>query len=977
MNDILNVSSKNSYLTTKQWKEVVEYVKNRKNIINESVIEEVVVQEEIVESKRSEAYEKMIQTTSVSEMYEVLLTIMNEEPEKLYEMTLDELQALYDTATQMNKENLSDDYQDLADTLQYIAGDYDLNGVEVLTPSGTILNSSGGTLSNGDYYLNTDITLTTHLTVSAGTKVTIDLNGHVLQTTNGFICIVENSGTLTITDSNPNVSHFGTLNNNGVWIYSPSNTTGQEIKGGIVTGGSGDRGGAFLVRGNLILEKGTIAGCVAQETDPDNENEIHQPTGGAGGAVFIDASNTFSGTFTMNGGAIKYCSSDPDINSFGGAVFIDAENSNYGKFIMNGGLIEHCKSYRGGAIYVHKALADNATGYGVFTMAGGQISNNISRECGGAIYTTGKFVMDNGVINNNKTAATGDILDEAPVHTGYGGGVYLLGKSATFTMNDGTISENISASGGGIMVYTDSVFTMNGGTISGNFATGTGGTGNGGAVYVNSSTFNFNQGTLQNNWARRYGGAININQTATISLNGECKILNNSANHGGGISQEAGDCRLELSNENILISGNVARNVSAEGSDGSGGAGNGGGLFIEKGILNFSSGTIRDNTAAGKGGGLSMCVKRINGNVTVNMTGGNIINNTSGSTGGGIDIFSDYEDDSSTINNIVVSLYGGLIDNNKSGDNGGGIQVWVNEANSKSFIYIGQSTSNIEPIIINNYSKVNGGAVSIASGDIVISKGSIYNNSAKNNGGSIYIDGGNFTMTNGTFDNNTAEVSGGAIYVTGGDINIESGNITNNIALDKGGAIAVTSGNVTMGTEECHDAGESSSHIHPAIENNIASDGGGIYVDGGITTMWCGDIKHNLTYDKTVNVLVISGGNFVYNGGTIGIPYDSGVFVNGGIFEDNSSESESVLKHELHYHSVLGNETYNGRIPESKWIASPRGDIINVTDYDSSSVIWADLYPDYEFVGWESRPETDTDETVNLYAIWEKRFFNQ
>lgn len=910
MSNILNISSKNSYLTSKQWEEVVEYVKNRKTVSEDVVIEEEA--NNVIEEVVKESNVIMFATRSVS------------------------------------------------------------NTIESQALSGTVLSSSGGTLTSGEYYLNADTTIAKDIEIPSSSNVVIDLNGHVLSTSAKFISTIRAGGSLTIKDSNPDNSHYGTVTN-GIWHYNSSATTGVEIKGGIITGGTGDRGGALLTSGTLILNGGSIAGCVAQETDPDQTDELHIITGGAGGAVYIQADANGAGEFIMNGGSIKYCSSDPDISSLGGAVFVDCEGSNSGLFIMNGGKIEHCTSTSGGAVYVHKSLAEGATALGIFEMTGGEISNNISKGSGGGIHVTGKFVMSGGKICNNKTLDTGILLDGIPSYKFYGGGIHAVGNSAIVIMDDGEISDNAAASGGGVMVYTGASFTMNGGTIARNIACGDGGLGNGGAVYVHQGTFNFNKGVLENNYARRYGGAININQTATMNLNGECKILNNSANHGGGISQEAGDCQIELTNENILISGNIARTVDYDDGAGGGGAGNGGGLFIEKGVLNFSAGTITGNTATGRGGGLSMCVKRIGGDIAVNMTGGNITNNNANETGGGIDIFADYKDDTSIDNHVEVSLYGGLIDCNTSDSDGGGIQVWVNEENSELSLYIGKQELDTEPTITNNYSGVNGGAIGISSGNVIMRKGILHNNSAKNNGGSIYINGGNFTMTNGSFDNNTSELSGGAVYLNNGNVNIESGTISNNIALDSGGAIAVTSGNVTIGIEECYNAGDSSTHSHPIIEGNIASDGGGIYVDGGVTTMWCGDIKQNLTHEKTVNVLVISGGNFVYNGGTIGIPYDSGVFVNGGVFEDNSSESESVLKHELHYHSVLGDEIYNGRIPESKWIASPRGDVINVTDYDSSAVTWADLFPNYEFVGWESKSENDTDEVVNLYAIWEKR----
>ena len=51
MSDILNISPKNSYLTSKQWKQIVEYVKNRKNVIEESVVDEAIKEEFVEEPK--------------------------------------------------------------------------------------------------------------------------------------------------------------------------------------------------------------------------------------------------------------------------------------------------------------------------------------------------------------------------------------------------------------------------------------------------------------------------------------------------------------------------------------------------------------------------------------------------------------------------------------------------------------------------------------------------------------------------------------------------------------------------------------------------------------------------------------------------------------------------------------------------------------------------------------------------------------
>jgi len=54
-------------------------------------------------------------------------------------------------------------------------------------------------------------------------------------------------------------------------------------------------------------------------------------------------------------------------------------------------------------------------------------------------------------------------------------------------------------------------------------------------------------------------------------------------------------------------------------------------------------------------------------------------------------------------------------------------------------------------------------------------------------------------------------------------------------------------------------------------------------------------------------------------------------------------------------------------------MTSQKGKLLYKEDCDQSSPTWADLFPDYEFVGWEGNIENDTDEVINLYAIWERK----
>ena len=172
---------------------------------------------------------------------------------------------------------------------------------------------SGQALADGNYYLNSDVTISQTITVSG--TVTLDLNGHVLKyennQTHGSVIKVEGGGHLTIQDSNTgSLSHKFTPNSDGLWVLDEANGT-ETVSGGVITGGTGTqvkqwyRGGGVYVApgGALTMKSGSIVGCSA--------NGSTNLGLGLGGGVYIDSSaNSNAGTFTMDGGSIIGCTAD-------------------------------------------------------------------------------------------------------------------------------------------------------------------------------------------------------------------------------------------------------------------------------------------------------------------------------------------------------------------------------------------------------------------------------------------------------------------------------------------------------------------------------------------------------------------------------------------------------------------------------------------------------------------------------------------
>jgi len=154
----------------------------------------------------------------------------------------------------------------------------------------------------------------------------------------------------------------------------------------------------------------------------------------------------------------------------------------YGETIIGTGAV--IRANKGTGVIV---IASNCT------LAGGEIRDN--EDNGVYIFESGTFTMNNGTISNNRSS-------------NYGGGIIIVG---TFTMNNGTISYNRTAdNGGGVYIGLDGSLTLNGGTISGNTAAK-----NGGGVFISVSEstppgFTMTGGTISGNTAENFGGGVYI-----------------------------------------------------------------------------------------------------------------------------------------------------------------------------------------------------------------------------------------------------------------------------------------------------------------------------------------------------------------------------------------------------------------------------------------------------------------------------------
>ena len=323
--------------------------------------------------------------------------------------------------------------------------------------------------------------------------------------TDAFTAVNASGGTITLLKNIDGTNAvFGTNNDTHITF-----TGGTEMKPIILdlNGKTINRElNAVQPKGSVIkIEGGALTIKDSSATNSDGTDGTGTITGGnskgGGGGIHITSNSTSSvpGSLILESGKIWQNNAD---GSNGGGVYIDSDCA----LTMKGGSIDgntvkNSTSSHGGGVFV----------YGTFTMENGIITNNRSEQGNGGgvnIGSKGTFTMIDGTISDNDAGTTGG---------GVNLGAYGAFPGATMTLKGGTISGNrASYNGGGVSVSTGD-FTMSGGTIGGtklNTAK------IGGGVYVDGPNSNFimTGGTISGNTATQKGGGVYVSSTSSFTL---------------------------------------------------------------------------------------------------------------------------------------------------------------------------------------------------------------------------------------------------------------------------------------------------------------------------------------------------------------------------------------------------------------------------------------------------------------------------
>lgn len=324
--------------------------------------------------------------------------------------------------------------------------------------------------TEGTYYLSDNVELSNTITLTG--ELTLCLNGFTISGSMTKFNVTSGH-TLNICDCTEDAEHIGKLTGttNASAVIVDGGTL--NLYGGKITGNT-ISSGANTGSGVAVLDKGTFKMYGGEISN----NTVSSTTSQGGGGVYLENGSIFEmyegsvikGNIAKNGGGVYVNSSEAKFTMYGGTISnnhstnITSSDGGGGVFVTNGAAFamsgkseikDNDAKNLGGGVYLYGMNSS-------FTMSGdSKITNNTATgNMGGGVHIQGFstsfptiFTMDGGEISNNTSSE-------------YGGGVSLNGGGATFIMKGGTIggaSEalgNSTLNGGGVCVSRFRIYNV-------------------------------------------------------------------------------------------------------------------------------------------------------------------------------------------------------------------------------------------------------------------------------------------------------------------------------------------------------------------------------------------------------------------------------------------------------------------------------------------------------------------------------------
>jgi hypothetical protein len=493
-------------------------------------------------------------------------------------------------------------------------------------------------------------------------------------------------------------------------------------------------------------------------------------------------------------------------------------------------------SNSGGAISISKSTG---VGTQMFSVV---LVNNSALNGGGAISLEedGLLRLNDVLIEGNEATERGGgiIAENSEVHLTSntrvinnnamnGGGVYIVGLGSPSVLSGGLISSNIAGSKGG-NVHARGESELNDNIISQGLATFGGGVYvySGSKVALNNVSITRNKAVSRANGVSPAGGGMFVD-SAEVTLRRSTVASCHSDANGGGL-------HIQGSNNKIVgsLDASILNNYASS---------EGGGISVENGEGNLiSTISVRNNNASNGGGGIYASK-----GVFLTLEKTSVFQNEA-PLGGGIKI--DVSDGSA---HLVSDLDDSSILQNKASVKGGnvyivGVTKLVNRRVSLKHFHIESGTAplgggvaidNTRAGFENCLLKSNrasgtssgsgiGGGIYADSSDVDFANSECKKNYASNSGGGVYMmSAANFHFSGSLIAENEAEKSGGGIHMEGVEGLLDAGSIKENVA-ENGAGVSIRGGVPSL--ESLH----ISFNAAKSPKASIQCSGGGIYVIG-------------------------------------------------------------------------------------------------------------------------------------------------
>ena len=686
------------------------------------------------------------------------------------------------------------------------------NGVLAMNGCTVVGNSS--TYSGGGVYVNYGSTTLNHCIISGNSARGY---GGGLQVYFGQVSVTDSS----ITDNT--ASTGGGVAN----LFGFLSIDGTTLTGNVASEG----GGAFLERG------ATITNCHISENMAQYGGGVYEIYG----SLAISNTNIDNNTATQAGGGVltHYASllmtggtvSGNDAVNYGGGLYTNSTNSTVSNVTVSG----NTANYWGGGILnlfgnfdISDSTIDSNTVYygqggGVanyynsqMTLSGDDITSNVGYN-GGGILNVGTLSIADGTIQGNSGNFGGGLFNSGSAtmtgatvtgnQASTGGGIYTLSnyynRSSYLSMTNVTVADNFSSQIGGGIAAINSSMSMDNCTVSGNIS------GNGGGLYINDSQVGMTDCSVSGNTALNLGGGgvysvssnLNLSQVSmtdntgnisgggmftrntTVNMNGGAISGNAAGYFGGGIYGVLGNVSLS----NVTVTANSSKLY-------------GGGIIDVFSNFDIQDSTISNNTSSYYGNGLGGGIANYSGELT--LSDDVISNNHAGNSGGGV------------WNSGVAQMTGGSVSGNTSGNRGGGISAsgtmtltnLTLSNNTAAFEGWGlnqtfSGTATLRDCTVSgnaSHGGYGGGGV-YSQGVISLTNSTLNANTAQNAGGGIYTGYGQATLTNVTISGNASNWGGGGVqnFVAA---TVLTNTIVANNSSDIGGFYTVSGSNNLIGT---------------------------------------------------------------------------------------------------------------------------------------------------------------------------------